>query len=418
VKKAFLLLLLILIFSVFRAGGSTINLVSNFSFETPDPTNSNMAASWQNFGGPHARVHTFSVWDQNYVVELKAGQGAMQRITLNQTTAVPVRASAWIKGENIANDPNDPIGATFDAKVHYRDGVERWCPATPKTKSVGTFGWRWAGCNTMSIYPNPVPVDWIEIRVRMGNVPGTAWFDDVHVKEFPPTTSGMVTFRFDDSLLSTYTKAYPMLSARGFVGTEAVITSYVGADVGHRIDSTHMVVPELKDLRDHGWSFLSHTEHHLELSTVDLNTLNNELYWSHKWLIDNGLPTWGLALPKGGYNGLVITRAQAQWYNGYTYRSVTSSDKEPVNPQGVFPYNIYVKEINYTTTVQEVEGWLAKARSTKSWLVILLHEIDNPANNPYNISSATFNSMLNAVVASGLPVVNYDTGFAEITKNQ
>lgn len=413
-QKVFLVMVFIMTVFALLVRGQGGNLVSNFSFETQDPLNSTQANSWQTFTGSYSRVHTFSVWDQNFIAQLSSGGGAMQRITLNQTVAIPVLITVQIKGDNIANDPNDTIGAIFDCKVQYRDGTLRWCPTTPKTKNVGTFDWKLAGWNTMSLYPVPVPVDWIEVRVRMGNVSGTAFFDDVHVEEVSPKTSGMVTFRFDDSLRSTYTKAYPMLAARGFVGSEAVITSYVGADAATRVDSTHMTWEELHDLAAHGWTMLSHTEHHFDLSTLGINQLNDELYWSHKYLVDNGFPVSHLALPLGGYNAQVISRAQAEWYGGYFYRSVTSSDNG-VNPQGVFPYNIFVQEIKLNTTVAQVQAWLTTAKNNKSWLVLLLHEVDN-ANGPYTVTSATLNAILDAVADSGLPVVTYDRGFTEITK--
>src|SRR3989338_8700188 len=103
-KKAILSFVFLCLCAPF-ARGQGVNRISNPSFEVADPDNSNLAASWWPYGAPYTRVRTFNVWDQNYVIQLRAGQGAVQSIFLYQTTAKPVRISARIKGENIINDP-------------------------------------------------------------------------------------------------------------------------------------------------------------------------------------------------------------------------------------------------------------------------------------------------------------------------
>src|SRR5581483_4036003 len=185
------------------------DLISNFSFETADPNNSSLAANWQCYGSCYSRVALMSAWDGSYVAQMMAGQGAVQHIVLNQSVHAPVRISAHSAGQNIADVSSDNLGASLDCKIHYHDGSDEWCWTTTKTKSVGTFDWKFVGYNTDDISSNRAPIDWIDVRLVMGNVSGTAQFDDVQVRQWTPEWNGLVTFRFDDSFASTYTKGYP-----------------------------------------------------------------------------------------------------------------------------------------------------------------------------------------------------------------
>ncbi len=375
------------------------NLVKNGSFESSDPTNLSVAQYWQ---GTFGRVSLPDNWDGAWRAELSSGQSATQKIVLNQSVYFPVRISVRIRGEGIQNDPADKYGANLQCKVVRKDGSISWCPTTLKTKNVDTFWWRWAGYNTSSLSSSTSPIDYIEVKLNLGVVAGKAWFDDVHIEEWPPTHNGLLTYVFDDSFLTSYSKAYPMMKGYGMVGTAAITTNYLANPTNR--DGIHMTLAELKEMYAGGWSVMSHTVTHPDLSTATLQTLNNEIYWSRKFLQDNGMTVEHLALPFGGYNALVLTRAQVDGY-----KSVRSSDRG-MNPPGAFPYNIYVRPVTSSTTLTEVNAWIADAKDTKSWLVLLLHEIDRE-NGIYTVSTPMFQSILSAVAISGVEVVTYDEGF-------
>src|SRR6185369_8340874 len=172
------------------------NRVVNPSFETVEPTNSNLASGWQVFGGPYVRNNTTTAWDKSYTVQVGSGGGAVQHVVLNQPYALPIRISVRVKGSGIVDDPNDKLGASLDCKIYFHDNSIGFCPATVKTKSVGTFDWKWVGYNTANIGNPYTPIDSIDFRVRMGAVAGTAWFDDAYIQEYIPGMNGMVTFMF------------------------------------------------------------------------------------------------------------------------------------------------------------------------------------------------------------------------------
>ncbi|MBI2023409.1 polysaccharide deacetylase family protein [Candidatus Giovannonibacteria bacterium] len=380
--------------------------VVNGSFESAG--SGSLASGWQVLGNSYTRVNSPNVWDQLWMIRVNSGAGAVQKVTLNQTTALPVSITVAVKGQNIADDPGDKMGASLDCKIAYRDGSFAWCPITLKTKSVGTFDWKWVGYNSKNLSSSTQPIDWIEVRLRMGNVAGQAWFDDVHVEQWNPTQNGLVTLMFDDSLLTTYMKAFPLLSSHGFAGTSAAVSSYIDSD------SDHMTLSQLRELEAAGWSVVSHTVTHADLTAVDVTHLNDELYFSHKYLVDNGFTVKHLALPFGAYNALVFGRAQEERYAGLDYESVRTSDRG-FNPQGVFPYNIRVQGVISSTTLAEFKSWLNTAKATKSWLVLILHEIDRP-NDIYTVTSGMLSDMAQAIADSGLPVVTYDDGFHAMTQ--
>ncbi len=387
------------------------DLVLNQSFETADPNNSNLAANWAVYGQPYTRVHNFNVWDQNFVVQLQANQGAVQHIVLNQTYPYRVRLTARVKGDSIVDDPNDVLGASLDCKVYFQNGETAWCYTTKKTKNVGTFDWTEIGFNTASLNVSTLwaKIAWIDVRIRMGNVGGTAWFDSVTAEEYTPSNdTGMVTFCFHDSFLSTYTKGYPLLKSYGMVGSEAAVTSYLGL-------GAHMSLFQLQDLYANGWTILSHTVHHPDMTTLSLLDLNDEFYWSQKFLADNGIPTRHFAYPFGNYNGLTMQRLEAQRYGNLKYDSAQVDGD--YNMQGMFPYNVGVFSIKYDTTVQQIKDWVNLQKAFHGWAVFVIHEIDN-ANGPWTVTYDMLHQMVQAVADSGAKVVSYDEGFDRITNTQ
>lgn len=341
------------------------------------------------------------------MLKVGRGGGAIQKVVLNQTEAKPVRISASVRGDGIIDDPKDKLGASLDCRVNFRGGAAGFCFVTLITKSVGSFDTKRVGYNTMEISSQRLPIDSIEVRLKMGDVDGTAWFDDVRVEEFTPTTrKGMITLMFDDSLLSTY-KYFPTMKANGLVGTAAVVTSYIG------VGPNHMTLEQLKDLQAHGWGVESHTATHADLTKLSSREINNELFWSYKFLTDNGFPVKHLILPFGAYNGRIMGEVQ-DTKSGFLYKSVRTTEKG-INPQGVFPFNVHVQELQVKTSLAEAKAWLEETREEEGWLVILIHEIDNP-NGVYTVTSDRLGAILCEIIRLKIPVVTYDQGFEEMMK--
>lgn len=417
------------LFAASLMGQTANDPVVNRSFETFDPAMPSQAYAWKPYGMPYLRATVSFAWDGQNVAQFRGGTGAVQRITFNQQLPEPILISVRVKGDNIQNVSTDNVGMSLDCRVQFKDGTANFCPKTALTKGVGTFGWDLYGFNTWNLSPSASTklVDWIEVRLTMAQINGLAFADDVHAYRYPhklETQNGLVTVVFDDSLLSTYTKAYPLMKSYGFCGTAASVWNYLFVN-----DGKHMTLGQLKDLVANCWSNMSHTMNHKNLKALadsgEIAALNYEIAQSHQNFITAGIPTRHLATPYGAYNRTVQSRAQAQSFtwNGvrYKYDSVRNTDRD-FNPRGVYPYNVNVqsidKSIDSSRMYDQIVSWLNTARTKKSWLILMVHEIDNPYNDPYNVTSRDFELMLGAIKNSGIPVVTYDRGFQLMTAKQ
>ena len=98
-----------------------------------------------------------------------------------------------------------------------------------------------------------------------------------------PALPGMMTITFDDGWLSAYTRALPTLRAHGLHGNIAVVTDYV--DLGF---VGFMSLPQLQAAHQDGWSIVSHTVAHPDLTTISDDELELQLSASKAWLQDKG----------------------------------------------------------------------------------------------------------------------------------
>jgi hypothetical protein len=111
-----------------------------------------------------------------------------------------------------------------------------------------------------------------------------------------------------------------------------------------------------------------------------------------------------VAYPFGAYNSLLLAETQAAGYR--SGRAYELGD----NPQGTFPFDVKVRSVFDTTTPEEVAGWLAEAKASKRWEVIVFHTIATQGDDAYHIAPTAFRAILDKVAASGVPVVTYNEG--------
>lgn len=387
---------------------SQTGTVVNFSFETADAINPRFAANWAPQWNGYLRVQMLSnSWDGNYALMLSQTAnptnlaGAVQRITLNQIAPAPVLVTIRVRGQNIQDLSTDKYGASLYCRVRYQNGSMDYSPTTLKTKMVGTFDWIILGINTATLNNGDQPISWIEVVPILGAVSGTAWFDDVHVTQYSPGSfAGAVTLMFDDGFIEHYSVAYPALRTYGYVATEAAVVNYITT-----YDPAYMNLDNLKEMANNGWEVASHSVTHSDMTTETPTAMEDEFYFSKKFFQDNAFNVRSFVLPYGAYNGLVLATNKQSYY----FSSVRGVERG-YNPMGAFPFDIKIQEVDQTTTLNDIETWLTTAHTRKAWLVILCHKIRPSCDDLYCTSITTFNSMLTAVHASGLPVVTYAQG--------
>lgn len=356
-------------------------------------TNANTAFDWQNFGRGYTRVQQphsgqWSIRLQNNSSSQQAG--AYQRIDLQQTSLEPVFIGGYVKGQNISS--GSWLGASLYAEIHLNDGsVAYW----NSIANNGTFSWRWIGFNTGTLASVNKPIDYIFVVPILGNASGTAFFDDIVVTANAPTQSA-VTIMFDDGEDNTFTAAKPALDTRSLIGTSAVITGSVGND-------DFMTWNQVKQLQSAGWEIVSHSVNHSDMTTLSPTRARNELTRSKTALQGQGLTVNNFAYPMGAYNG---------WLNAEAAKSYSSARAYELgdNPQGVYPFEVKVRSVINTTTPEQVAAWLEEAAAKKRWVVLTFHRIAAAGDDAFYTTPENLNKILDAVKASGLPVVTYNQG--------
>lgn len=99
----------------------------------------------------------------------------------------------------------------------------------------------------------------------------------------PAVTGGVVTITFDDGYLTTFTNAFPVLRSLQLKGNVAVNPEPIDG-----LYSDYMTMANLRSLRDAGWSIVSHSYTHPDLTTLTPDSLDKELRNSQSWVSANG----------------------------------------------------------------------------------------------------------------------------------
>ncbi|HEY4694404.1 MAG TPA: polysaccharide deacetylase family protein [Candidatus Nanoarchaeia archaeon] len=227
--------------------------------------------------------------------------------------------------------------------------------------------------------------------------------DDYSVNPFVPQgfNRSLVTLTFDDGWASQQTVAAPMLSTYNFPATFYITTGFLGT-AGYM--TNQMVI----DLRNAGHQIAAHTITHPHLTTLSDAALNIELSDSQTYLQTTfGVVANDFASPFGEVDERVLEavknlyRSHRGVINGYNYKD------------GFDIYNLKVQNVLLTTSPSEIAGWLNEAANSKTWLILVFHQIDN-GGDTYSSTPENFANYLGVINGSGLPVVTLDQALNEV----
>jgi peptidoglycan/xylan/chitin deacetylase (PgdA/CDA1 family) len=224
---------------------------------------------------------------------------------------------------------------------------------------------------------------------------GTAYFDDLTVIQDTPTQSA-VTIMFDDSLDNHYMVAKPLMDALGFKGTLAVITGTLG-------QAGSLTMQNLKTFQSAGWEISSHSINHEDITTLTTARATREIVNSYQTLKNNGFTVTDFVYPYGAFN------ANLNAIGSPYYKSMRSFQAGN-NPQGVYPYDVKVRQVTNATTASDVAAWVAEGKANKKWEVLVFHAVTASSDDIYYTDPTVFKNMLDAIKASGVPVVTYAQG--------
>ncbi len=227
----------------------------------------------------------------------------------------------------------------------------------------------------------------------------------ITVQQFSATQPAL-TLMFDDGNTTDATIAMPTMNQYHFVGTSAIVTSDIGLASGGIAEDGDMTLAQIKSLAADGWEIASHTVDHPDLTTLTAAQVNTELQSSKATLVADGFTVNNIAYPYGAYNAAINANAAEYYTSARTF-------EEGYNPTGAYPYEIKVQKVIATTTVADVQGWIAEAKAENAWLVIVTHLINATGTDDYHIDPTTFKSIIGAVAQSGIRVITYNQGVTQ-----
>jgi peptidoglycan/xylan/chitin deacetylase (PgdA/CDA1 family) len=117
-----------------------------------------------------------------------------------------------------------------------------------------------------------------------------------------------IVITFDDGYLDAYTDAYPILKNYDFKATFYIITDSVNSQY-------YMTWDQIKEMKNYGMNFGSHTSTHPNLTKINNETLDNQLLWSkNKLETELSLSISDFCYPSGKYNDGTITKLKELGY--------------------------------------------------------------------------------------------------------
>jgi peptidoglycan/xylan/chitin deacetylase (PgdA/CDA1 family) len=278
--------------------------------------------------------------------------------------------------------------------------------------SDGTFEYQWvqspaasSGWSTLSI-PITVPTGAVSMTVLHALTSnGTLTIDNASLvaKTNNTFTQGMVTFAFDDGLLSQYQNALPILTSAGVKGGFHIITTEPASG-----DSAYMTWAQIKDVKAKGHEVGGHTRTHADLTTLGASQLQSEVAGSYSDLVAQGITPKAFLYPLGAVNEAVKTAVKNA---GYT---VARGSYYGQNDNEADHYNLFDIRLDKTSTLTKVQQQIDQAVADKRWLVFEIHDVLPSGGDDFAISTSFFQSVVNYVKQKSAKVVTLEQGLAEL----
>jgi peptidoglycan/xylan/chitin deacetylase (PgdA/CDA1 family) len=228
-----------------------------------------------------------------------------------------------------------------------------------------------------------------------------------------PFRRAIVSIDFDDGWASQYANAVPALMANGLTATFYIITSLsITAP-----NPVCMDVTELHTLISDGYEIGNHTDTHPDLTTLEPAEVQTEMGGAQSvFQAALGITPTDFAYPYGAYDPTTVAIGEQVGFA--SQRSVNAG----MNTKGDIDFTqLKVEEVTTSTTPAEVEAWVNQAIASKSWLILLYHQVDTqPAFGAIGdgaalTTPATLNAELTYIKSSGVAVETTSQAITEIT---
>jgi hypothetical protein len=191
--------------------------------------------------------------------------------------------------------------------------------------------------------------------------------DYVYQLNVPQEDQRVVCIVFDDGWLDQYTEALPILDKYGFKVTFGIITAFPDKM------PMYMNWNQIQTLHKQGHAIASHSVDHLALATLNVTSVEYQLYQSKHDLLDHGINTPLFIYPEGSGAGdpSIETLIQQQYCIA---RSIIAGTLE-MN-QSFNPYTLPAYGIENSTTPEMFKSYVNQA-SGSTVVILFYHHISD-----------------------------------------
>ncbi|HSW99155.1 MAG TPA: polysaccharide deacetylase family protein [Candidatus Saccharimonadales bacterium] len=373
------------------------NLIPNPGLETVDPANKNMPANW-----------TTSSWGTNNATFRYVTDGVH-----GGTHAIKVNIGTYTDGDAKWYFTPQAIDSSkmYDFSDYYKSNAESYVVVdfgmsggTDQYVTLGTLSPSSAYTKFEEQFSVPAGAQTATVFHLMSRV-GWVVTDDYSLSSYVPVgfDKARISLTFDDAWASVYQNALPVLDKYGFKSTQYLLT-------GNTADPNYMNQSMMLALKNDGQEIASHTVDHQDLVTLTAAQQKSELNDSK-----TSLQTWtgatvtDFASPYGSLDQNALTQVK-KYYS--SQRGVVAG----FNSKNYFNiWDIKVQDVTSTTTVAQIQGWIAQAQATNTWLVLVYHQVStDPAAGDYNTPPADLDAQFSAIKDSGIAVETVSQALNEL----
>ena len=214
----------------------------------------------------------------------------------------------------------------------------------------------------------------------------------------------LISITFDDGFASAYYLGLPLVEAAGFKCTEFIITRALDTP-------TYVTSAQVLDEEARGHEIAAHTRTHPHLSTLTQAQQQDEIEGSKEDLTALlGHAPQNFAYPYGDFSTTTLTLVQQDGLASARSINATSITQ---NTTTTDRFQLYALGLFSSTTINDVESWIDMAQTNKTWLILVIHRVDEQGNY-LSISHQFLQQVLTYIQQKGLPVVTVSQGLSKL----
>ena len=236
------------------------------------------------------------------------------------------------------------------------------------------------------------------LRLRFMDGHGKANIQSVMIQDME-TSKGIVSFTFDDGLITQYTKAAPIRAEYGVAGTAYIIPNVVGQNENA---VTETQLQALKNV--YGWDIESHWDWPMDKMTEE--QVSQEFYNTKKWIQDRGLGHGDHFAYPGGAHSLTTINTARKYFT--TARTIDSTVMGGIKSMSITaPHQLSavsgVGNNPAGAPISRVKALVDKVAQYGGWLILVFHSIGDTPTAMY-CKENDFRELVEYVIASGVDV--------------